>query len=192
MLRNIPSDIRGRRLCLSPAQLCGPLAHASEPERRFAAPPHGPCALQHPPSLHGHILSQALLTCHCQRCARHRRRGSQEQGPGERMPGTILGAQMTLANALDSATGRQLRASTFLSSSSDRVGRRADRRQREPGCGFPIDAAGGLLGSCSAVLWSHASAGRGSAAGVRSVCVPPVLLSMRRQVELSCMGATVQ
>jgi hypothetical protein len=39
------------------------------------------------------------------------------------MPGTILGAQMTLANALDSATGRQLRASTFLYSSSDRVER---------------------------------------------------------------------
>jgi hypothetical protein len=146
MLRNIPSDIRGRRLSLTPAQLCGPLAHASEPERRFAAPPHGPCALQHPPSLHGHILSQALLTCHCPRCARHRRRASQEQGPGERMTGTIPGAQMKLVDELVSATGGQLRASSILSSSSARVGRRADRRQREPAVRLPDRRCWGAAG----------------------------------------------
>ena len=39
---------------LSPAHLSPPLAHLSEPQRRFAALPHCPCALRHPSPLHGH------------------------------------------------------------------------------------------------------------------------------------------
>ena len=40
------------------------------------------------------------------------------------MPGTVPGAQMTLVDTPASATGGQLRASTFWSSFEDRVSRR--------------------------------------------------------------------
>ena len=176
-------------MCLSPAQLCGPRAHASKPKRRFAAWPHAwpmrtaassfpawAYSFTGPSDLPLSALRQASEASVSRARTRREDAGHYPGRADDACKCARLGHRRAASDIVDIV---------FLFRPGRTVGPTGHRRQREPECGFPIDAAGGLLGSCSAVLWSHASAGRGGAAGVRSVCVPPVLLSMCRQVELS-------